>query len=253
VISINAEAHSFNRPSEPNEKNLSLLRSLVPKLNADIGLAHDGDGDRVVAVDEKGTMVPFDIQLALMIQAEMKKSKNKKIISTMEASLTIRNTVEKGNGSIIITPVGSTYVASKLETENAIFGGEPCGEYIYQNGVHVPDGPMAAAKLVEMFCENGKLSAQAKLFKTHNMARERFDCKEKYKSVDSIKEEIQIEGTRSEEDGIRIDEEDGWFLIRASGTEPIIRLTMEYKDKEKLEKRLDELTKIIKKKIKTVF
>lgn len=251
VISLNSELGTFNRPSEPNEKNLSTLRCLVPKLGADLGLAHDGDGDRTIAIDEKGNMLPLDVQLALMIRSELEKSRNRKIISTMEASLAIREAVEKEGGRAIITPVGSTYVASRLETENAIFGGEPCGEYIYRQGVHVPDGPLAAAKLVEIFCQQGKFSDLIKRFRTNPMAREKFGTKDKYEVVKAIKQEIRIEGERSEEDGIRIDEEDGWFLIRASGTEPIIRLTMEYKNKDKLEKRKSELSKIIKWKIRS--
>jgi phosphoglucosamine mutase len=250
IISINSELGSFNRPSEPNEKNLSTLRSLVPALSADLGLAHDGDGDRTIAVDELGNMIPFDIQLALMIQHELQNSKNKKIISTIEASLAIRETVESAGGKAIITPVGSTYVASKLETENAIFGGEPCGEYIYADGVHVPDGPLGAAKLVEILAKVGKFSKLTKNYKTNPMLRDRFDTKNKYKVVDQIKSEISMEGKISDEDGIRVDEADGWFLIRASGTEPIVRLTMEYQDKNKLEKRKDELSKLINGKIK---
>ena len=89
---------------------------------------------------------------------------------------------------------------------------------------------------------------RAKSFHTYNMARERFTCGNKYKAINSIRNAIRIEGERSEEDGIRIDEEDGWFLVRASGTEPIIRLTMEYKDKKKLEKRKDYLSALIKEK-----
>jgi len=252
VVSLNAEIGTFNRPSEPNDANLSMLKALVPKLGADFGLAHDGDGDRTVVVDEKGNILPFDAQLAMMMEHELKQSNNKSknIISTMEASLSVRKAVEESGGKIIITPVGSTYVADALEAENALFGGEPCGEYIYKDGVHVPDGPMAAAKLVEIFAHNGKFSVQAKQFKTNPIARERFSSSKKYEVVESLRKEIRVEGKRCEDDGIRIDEEDGWFLIRASGTEPIVRLTMEYESKAKLEKRKEEISKIIMGKIK---
>lgn len=250
VISLNSEIGPFNRPSEPNDENLTTLKALVPRMGADFGLAHDGDGDRTVAVDGQGTVLPLDVQLAIMSQTELRKSKNKKIVTTMEASLAVRETVEKEGGTITITPVGSTYVAEKLETENAIFGGEPCGEYIYEKGVHVPDGPLAAAKLVEMFVHQGRFSKLIKAFKTNPMAREKFKIDKKYEVVEAIKEEINIQGEVCEEDGIRIDEEDGWFLVRASGTEPIVRLTMEYKDRKKLDKRKDELSKLINKKIK---
>jgi phosphoglucosamine mutase len=248
VIVLNGDTLGFSRPSEPNSKNLSELSALVPKVGADLGLAHDGDADRTIAVDEKGRVLPLDIQLAMMCQQELKGSKNRKIVSTMEASLAVREAVESHGGKITITPVGSLYVAQELEKQGALFGGEPCGEYVYEKGVHVPDGPLAAAKIIEMFVENGPLSALASKFKTHPMAREKFASDRKYEAVDAIKKEIRMEGRRSEQDGIRVDEEDGWFLIRASGTEPIVRLTMEYKSKEKLEKRKQELTALIRKK-----
>ncbi len=249
VVVLNGGTVGFGRPSEPNEKNLSELSALVPKIKADLGLAHDGDADRTIAVDEKGRVLPLDIQLAMMCKHELRKckTKNKKIISTMEASLAVREAVESEGGTVVITPVGSLYVAEELEKQGAIFGGEPCGEYIYEKGVRVPDGPLAAAKLVEIFVENGPLGALASGFKANPMAREKFSANKKYAAVDALKKEIRIEGRRSEEDGIRVDEDDGWFLIRASGTEPFVRLTMEYKSKEKLEKRKKELSSLIRK------
>ncbi|HID72657.1 TPA: hypothetical protein EYP38_01835, partial [Candidatus Micrarchaeota archaeon] len=74
-----------------------------------------------------------------------------------------------------------------------------------------------------------------------------FQAANKYDAVEKIKQELSIEGKRTEEDGIRVDENDGWFLIRTSGTEPIVRLTMEYKSEEKLGKRKAELTELIQK------
>ena len=167
----------------------------------------------------------------------------------MEASLIIRETVARAGGKITITPVGSLYVAESLDRKNALFGGEPCGEYLFRNGLRVPDGPLTAAKLVEIFVKKGKLSMLAAKFKNYPMAREKFRSERKYETVESVKKEIKTKGKINDEDGIRVDEEDGWFLIRASGTEPFVRLTMEYKTREKLEQRKEELAEIIKKKI----
>jgi phosphoglucosamine mutase len=188
-------------------------------------------------------MLPLDVQLAFMIRHELSQSENKRIISTVESSLAIRDVVGEAGGSIEITPVGSTYVGDALEEKGALFGGEPCGEYIYSKGVHVPDAPLAAAKFAEIFCLKGSFSKRE--YRTHFMAREKFPAKDKHAAVEKVKSAIGIVGKVRSDDGIRLDEEDGWLLVRASGTEPIVRLTMEYKTKEKLEKRKSELTDLI--------
>jgi phosphoglucosamine mutase len=243
VISVNSSPHCFNRQSEPNEKNLSYLAGLIRGCGADFAIAHDGDGDRCMIIDEKGSMLPLDVQLAIMIGNEMRSGK--KIISTVEASLAIREVVEENGGRIDITPVGSTYVGDLMEEKQADFGGEPCGEYIYRKGVLVPDAVLAAAKFAEIFCRNGKFSEIRKKYPQNFMFREKFPARDKLAAMEKIKGGIRIEGRIRSDDGIRVDEEDGWFLVRASGTEPIIRLTMEYKTKEKLEKRKKELTLLV--------
>ncbi len=245
VISVNASLECFNRPSEPNQENLGHLVDLVKGCDADFGVGHDGDGDRCVIVDDSGAVLPFDVQLAMMIEHELSQSRNKRIISTVESSLAIRDVVEDNGGQIDITPVGSTYVGELLEKKNALFGGEPCGEYIYQKGVHVPDAPLAVAKFAEIFCTEGRFSELKKRYKESFIVREKFRSKDKRGTVEKVKEGLDIEGKVRDDDGIRVDEEDGWFLIRASGTEPIVRLTMEYKTKEKLEERKKRLAALI--------
>jgi len=252
VVSVNCSLDSFARPSEPNEKNLAYLGGIVKCAGADFAIAHDGDGDRCVVFDETGTMLPLDTQLAIMIEHELGRSKNRKVVSTVEASLTIRGVVEKAGGKLAVTPVGSTFVADELERGGALFGGEPCGEYVYSAGVHVPDAVLAAAKFAEIFCASGALSKLKARYPQNFMARERFPAKDKAVAMEAIAKAVRssdIRGDVRSDDGVRVDEEDGWFLIRASGTEPIVRLTMEYTAKDRLERRKKELTSLIQKSI----
>ncbi|HLD59635.1 MAG TPA: phosphoglucosamine mutase [Candidatus Bilamarchaeaceae archaeon] len=248
VISVNAEKSGFNRPSEPNKQNLKHLETIVKATNADIGFAHDGDGDRVVVIDETGEMLPLDVQLAIMIEHEISTSKNKKIVSTVEASLLIRETIEKNGGEPIITRVSSVDICHIMKEDKINFGGEPCGEYIFGNATYTPDGPLAVAKFLEILSKKGKLSKIKKAYKSYPILRDKFKCIDNNEKMKNIIEKIKqkkIQGKITTIDGLRVDEKDGWFLIRASGTEPIIRLTAEYKNKEKLDKRTDELKKII--------
>jgi phosphoglucosamine mutase len=267
VLSVNSETSGFNRASEPNEQNLQHLISIMKTVGADIGFAHDGDADRVIVIDENGEILPLDVQLAMMIEHEIKESKNRKVISTVEASLLIRETIEKNSGQAIITRVSSVEISELMKKESAIFGGEPCGEYVFNNRREInknnvdpnapenpvqtsraPDGPLAVAKFLEILAEKGKLSELKKKYKQYPILREKFKCEMKYAAVAGIINQVKqngIDGKITTIDGLRVDEEDGWFLIRASGTEPIIRLTAEYKDKKKLEKRTAELIKTI--------
>jgi len=247
VVSVNSSTACFNRPSEPSKDNLAYLPSFVRDVGADFAIAHDGDGDRCMVLDEKGEVLPLDVQLAIMIEHELSGSNNRKIISTVEASLTIRDVVTRNDGTITITPVGSTYVGDALEEKGALFGGEPCGEYIYAKGVHVPDAVVAAVKFAEIFCGQGAFSRLRAKYPQHFMAREKFPTADRKAAMTRIADLISIEGEMRTDDGIRIDERDGWVLIRASGTEPIIRLTMEYKDRNKLEARKREMGELIKK------
>ncbi len=223
----------------------------VKEENADLGIAHDGDADRAIIVGEDGQFFSLDVQLCMMIQHELdlhKEIKNKKIITTVESSLIVRETIEKNNAQSLVTPVGSLYIAELLEKENALFGGEPCGEYLFKDGVICPDGVLTAAKFVELFSQKGSLNSLAKEYTTYPILREKFKCEnsKKYGKVEEIKSKIQSQYKKvNTEDGIRVDEEHGWFLIRASGTEPIIRLTMEYKSKDKLEKMSKSVSSLI--------
>lgn len=247
VTSINASLEGFSRASEPTEKNLHYLKELVPELGADFAVAHDGDGDRCVIFDENGEILGQDIQLSMMIEHELSKSENRGIVTTTEASLIVRETIAKNSGKAEITPVGSRHVAEKMEETDALFGGEPCGEYMFKGGVGVPDGPLTAAKFAELFCMGGKLSELRKKYPAYPMVRKKFHAQKKHESIEKIRNGIKTNGEINAEDGIRVDEGDGWFLIRASGTEPVVRLTVEYRSKEKLKEKVRELEELIKK------
>ncbi len=234
VTAINMQSRGFARPSEPSAKNLDALCAKVKEEKADFGIAHDGDGDRISIVDERGYVINMDVQLSLMILEELGKKKGK-VVSTVESSLIVKDAVAQGGGELIITPVGSTYVADKMEEVGAVFGGEPAGEYIYSKGVHVPDAILAAAKFAQMFSEKGKFSTLSAPFKPFPMVREKFKTSDKKKAMEKIRSGMDFEGKLNTVDGLRVDAEDYWLLIRPSGTEHIIRLTLEAKEQKKLE------------------
>ncbi|MCX6772656.1 MAG: hypothetical protein NTV88_02705 [Candidatus Micrarchaeota archaeon] len=227
---------TFVRNLEPNPSTLTETAKLVVKNKCDFGVAFDGDGDRALAIDEKGKVLGLDTQLAIFCSHFMQKDGNRKIVSTVEASLCVRDTVESLHGKVFITPVGSLHVAEEVKKQGAIFGGEPCGEYVFPSATPCAEGLLSALFIAEIFTQKGPLSALSAGVKTYPMERRKYRCDEakKFIIMQKIAEKPQLEGHLSTADGLRYDFSEGWMLIRASGTEPAIRLTAEAKTQKKL-------------------
>lgn len=265
VKEINKTERGFVRESEPNAKNLSGLAEAVRREGADLGIGHDGDADRAIILDEKGEMLGLDVQFAIAIENELKKAKGA-VVSTVEASLLIKETIEKNGGKDVMVGVGSAKVSEEMENLNskfsriggsgansnqvekagAVFGGEPSGEYIYRGGVGTPDGLMVAAKFLEIFAKQGKFSELKKKYRTYRILREKFWCAERMKAMEKIMKILSLGGKRNTIDGVREDFPDGFVLVRASGTEHAIRLTAEFKTEERLEEMAGKAREIIK-------
>lgn len=235
------EPGRFARNLEPNPSTLSEAGKLVRGEKCDFGVAFDGDGDRAIAIDETGRVLALDVQLAAFCRHFLKKpgAKSRKIVTTVEASLCVRETVEAAGGKIYVTPVGSLHVAEEVKRQGAIFGGEPCGEYVFPAATPCAEGMLSALFIAEIACRNGKLSDSFGGINTHYVERRKYRCPEgkKHEIMRRLSERPQLEGSLSTVDGLRYDFNDGWLLIRPSGTEPAIRLTCE----AKTEKRMTEL------------
>ncbi|MDD5318056.1 MAG: phosphoglucosamine mutase [Candidatus ainarchaeum sp.] len=237
VFAVNAEQSGlFARGLEPSAENLAETSEMARALGADLSIAHDGDADRAVVLDEKGGLLGLDAQLALMVKEELARKKGA-IVSTIEAGLLVRRAAEKSGGKLAATKVGSVHVAREMARLGAEFGGEPCGEYVFRGGAPVPDGIVAGLKFVECFCRHGSLrEAAARLGKSH-VRRAKYPAKDKAAAMKRIAPEIRraFKGKIFAEDGIRVDFPGGWVLARASGTEPLVRITAEAESSEKLE------------------
>jgi len=234
---VNSEPSGiFSRSLEPNSENLQDACSVVRSTGADIGVGYDGDGDRVLVIDERGEVLGLDEQLAMLSGYIAKDGGT--VVSTFEASLAVREAVEKKGGKLLITEVGSRNVADLIRANGAVFGGEPCGEYIFPEEVMSPDGMLASLKFVEFMCSEGRLSKLRKNVRKYPMKRMKFSCSDRKGSMERIKERIEKEfrGEVSERDGVRVDFSGGWVLVRASGTEPVVRLTCEHRNAGELEK-----------------
>ncbi|MEM4389222.1 MAG: phosphoglucosamine mutase [Candidatus Micrarchaeia archaeon] len=251
VVGLNCDVSGdFARGLEPNETNLQRTGAFVRACGADFGIAHDGDGDRCVILDERGKMLGLDVQLALMAGKALEKRKGV-IVTTVEASLAVREAVEERGGRLIITPVGSRGVAEAMRRSAAVFGGEPCGEYIFPGELTVPDGIATALHFAEMFAEAGKLSELASQIKVYPMRRAKIPCSNKERAMAVIRREAsRLGGRQSTIDGVRVDFEEGWMLIRPSGTEPVIRITCEHHSEKGLRELWAKAQAIVKRAVR---
>ena len=260
VVGLNQEAgEPYGRVLEPKEETLGELSRTVRKTHAALGIAHDGDADRAILLDEKGKMLGLDTQLAIITKDMMENWKGRTnrssspsssplIISTVESSLSLREQVQSMGGRLQITPVGSRNVAAVMRQTGAAFGGEPCGEYLFPGQVGVPDGLACGLYFVALFCRKGKLSALAKGIPSYPMKREKIACPNTRKAdaMALIENEWPFFNP-SRVDGLRSDLPDGWVLVRPSGTEPYIRVTAEGKDEKKLKERVAMVRNLVEK------
>ncbi len=199
----------FARPSEPLESNLSYVGGLVRSLGSDCALIHDGDADRFMAFDNKGRYISGDHLLILFAEylgAE-------KVVTTVDASMAIEEVAE-----VHRTPVGDSYVSEELLSWGE-FGGEPSGSWLFPNHSLCPDGIYAAALFCRIASE-WNIADEIDNLPNYPIIRESFPCDDPHALLSAL-------GAENPTDGIRLSDEDGWCLIRASGTEPKVRITAE--------------------------
>lgn len=233
VITLNCQKDGRfpGRLPEPTEENLKDLKKIVKDTDADLGIAHDGDGDRTAAIDEKGNYVEADKLLCLFAIHE----KAEEVVAPVNTSSVIEHVTE-----VRRTKVGDVRVAQELKENGGKLGGEPSNTWIFPEQTYCPDGVLAAAKLCEI-AEEGKISEKISNLPNYSVRRKNFKCEDgrKKEVMEKFKEESKNMGKITTLDGVRVDTENGWFLVRPSGTEPYIRATSEAKDKKRADKLLD--------------
>jgi phosphoglucosamine mutase len=258
VTSLNAQPDGYfpARKSEPTAESLLDLAKTVKTLHADIGVAFDGDADRVAFVDENGVFVNFDRSLAAYGAFVLKRSGGGLVVTNVEASMCVETMAEKYGGKVFRTRVGDIYVSEAIKRDGAVFGGEPCGAWVHPQIHLCPDGPLSAALFLKALEDEGKtVSEFIGEVPEYITMRENIVCKneQKYKIVeklgDILKSEFLAYTDFSTVDGARLALKNGWLLVRASGTEPLIRLTVEGESQEAAKDITQKATALIQKQV----
>lgn len=243
TLNDNIDGRFPGRTSEPRPENLGPLSELVRQEKAALGVAHDGDGDRAIFVDETGVVHSGDKSFTLIADEILRKTPRSKVVTPINSSLSVTEVARKRKGRVVLTKVGSIHVARTMIRERAILGGEENGGIFYAPHQPVRDGTMATVLILNSIIENrmplSKLMARLPNF---FMAKEKRNCLDEKK--DAVMKRIRQKlGDRvtSTIDGIRVDIKNrGWFLIRPSGTEPLIRIYVEGKTENDRKEILDE-------------
>lgn len=249
VVTLNAHPHGTfpGHESEPTPENLEDLIKAVVNFGGDVGIAHDGDADRTIFIDEEGNYLYGDRILALVAREMLRENSGGTIVTTVASSLALGDVTTDNNGKIIYTKVGSPIVARKMMETNAIFGGEENGGLIFPKHQYCRDGGMAAAKVVEIISKREKTLSEliAELPKYH-LYKTKVECPHERKESALREFAEKMKGNEIDDtDGIKILMEGAWVLVRPSGTEPIYRIFAEAKDPKKAKEIAEENKKII--------
>ena len=255
VIGVNdvLDGEFPGRNSEPRPENLGSLSKIVREEGADLGIAHDGDGDRAIFVDETGVVQPGDRTLALVEDELLRNHPGAKIVTPINTSMVVSEIAKKRKGKLILTKVGSIEVSRTIVRVGALLGGEENGGIFYAPHHPVRDGTMAAVLVVNAVIRNGRgLSRLLDRLPKFHMVKEKIPCNEEAKDRAIHTLRTKLKGRISSTlDGIRVDIEGrGWVLVRASGTEPLLRLYAEAKTEGQLQEILDEFRPLVLKTLK---
>ncbi len=246
VTTLNSQPDGFfpGRNPEPNAENLQTLMKTVVAIGADLGIAHDGDADRMITVDEKGNISPFDSLLALI-----SKEFDGDIVTTVDAGLCMDESVK---GKVYRTPVGDVNVAEVIIEKNASFGGEPSGTWLHPDFCMCPDGILSGLRMAELVSNKGKLSDLLDEIPSYPNIREKITCSKEAKIKVMENMEDLLTGAFDDivevnsVDGVRLTfSDDSWVLVRPSGTEDYVRITLESRDEARAEEIKETCVKII--------
>jgi len=236
---------------EPNPllpENREFIVAKTLEEGADLGVAFDGDADRCFFVDDRGEFVPGDFATALLAESVLAKEPGAKVIYDVRASWAVPETIEAAGGVPLINRVGHAYIKHRMRKDDAAFAGEVSGHYYFRGFSQADSGVVPFLLMLELISRKGrKLSEilapfRARYFITGELNTPVGDVALK---LQELKERYAAEGTVSHLDGISVDGGDWHFNVRPSNTEPLLRLNLEARSQELMERKRDEVLDLI--------
>jgi phosphomannomutase len=233
-------------PLLPENREFIVRKTLDEK--ADVGIAFDGDADRCFFVDDRGEFVPGDFATALLAESILEKEPGAKIIYDVRASWAVPETIERAGGVPLVNRVGHAFIKHRMREEGAAFGGEVSGHYYFRDFSQADSGVIPFLLMLELISRKG-----AKLSEILAPYRERFFITGELNTpvadvaltLQELKERFGAEGRVSHLDGVSVDAEDWHMNVRPSNTEPLLRLNLEARTRDLMERKRDEVLEVI--------
>jgi phosphomannomutase len=236
---------------EPNPllpENREFIVTKVREEGADLGIAFDGDADRCFFVDDTGEFVPGDFVTALLAEAVLRKEPGAKIVYDVRASWAVPDTVEAAGGTALVNRVGHAFIKQRIRKEDAAFAGEVSGHYYFRDYYQADSGVIPMLLLLELLSARGERLSEVlrpfreRYFLTGELNTPVADVALK---LQELKERFGREGEVSHLDGISVTAADWHMNVRPSNTEPLLRLNLEARSRELMERKRDEVLAVI--------
>jgi len=237
-----------NHEANPlKEETLAALKQTVLDKGANLGVAFDGDGDRVAFVDEKGHSIAGDMITALIAKELLKDHPGATILYDLRSSWAVKEEIEKAGGKALMCRVGHGLIKRQMREIGALFAGELSSHYYFSDFYVTDNGDLAMLKIIQLMEEekiplSEMVAPIMRYFHSPEINSKVADVNAK---LAELKEDYGSKGRVIELDGLTVEYDDWWFNVRPSQTEPLLRLNVEAKTKDMLDEKTDELLKII--------
>lgn len=235
-----------NHEANPlNAETLVDLQNRVKYGNCDFGIAFDGDADRCGFVDEKGDIIPMDLITALVAQDLLSREKGA-VFYDLRSSWAVKEVIAANGGTPMMSRVGHAFIKEQMRENNALFAGELSGHYYFRDNFFTESSSMAAICVANIVSKSDKpLSELVRPIRRYHASGEINSTVENTESVLAKLKDKYSDGNLFELDGVSVEYADWWFNVRASNTEPLMRLNLEAKKPELMEKKRDEVLSVI--------
>jgi phosphomannomutase len=248
VIRLNTTPDgSFPRPAEPLAENLGDLCRLVKEHQADVGFAQDMDADRLAIVSDQGEAIGEDYTLVLAMLYVLGREKGA-VVANLSTTSALQDVAKKFDCPVFLTKIGEVNVTDAMQLHNAVIGGEGNGGVIYPRINFARDSLVGMALVLHLLADSGKsVSELLETVPRYSIVKEKMACpSDRIAAVLRMVRQQFAEFQMDTRDGVKVLTSEGWFLVRGSNTEPIIRVVAEAKSEDRAREMVGDLFNRIK-------